>query len=280
MSYTNATAGNASSIEPFDHHKQNVTFLAADGITEINTPMGEINHYIFENSKQCILFGSQMGACIIMAIVLVVLTSSKKRLQPLFLLNLASLVLGFLRALFLALYFVSQWVEFYNQYSRDYTDLSSSTYRTSVVATLFPVLMTITINGSLIIQAHAVCKIMDKKFAIPLVGASIIVVLLTIGFRFALCVTNIQAIVGAVVLEAQYLRTATLVTSTLSIWWFSLLFIYKLIFTMYTRFRNGWKRWGAFRILSIMAGCTMIIPCKFLSSNIHFLFLCFKTLTF
>ena len=269
MASTNSNGStNAASGVPFDLHNQNLTYKAADGVTDLFITMGDVNSYHLYQTKLGILYSTQMGACFVMAIVLLVLTSRKNYRQPIFILNFLSLVFGFIRALFLVLFLVSPWVQFYNQYSGDFSDVPASAYRLSVAATIFPLLMLTTVSASLMLQAHAVCKIMDRRFAWPLIAASLIVVLLSIGFRFAQMVTNSQAIMGAIIYPNQYLRTGSLVTSTLVIWWFSAIFCYKLVYTCVTRHRNGWRRYSTLRVLAIMSGCTMLIPCKLI------LFLC------
>jgi pheromone alpha factor receptor len=252
MSGTNST---------FDPYTQPITIFLADGVTPISISIADIDFIYSYTMKLCINYGAQLGACLVMFFVLAVLTTEKNRRKPLFALNLLSLFLGFLRTLLLALYNVSPWTELYTFYSMDFSAVPRSAYATSVAATVIPLLMTITINMSLTVQTYTVCKIMEKKYAYPVIAMSFIVVLLAIGFRFAQVVTNSIAILTLNLYSPQWIRAGTLITGTMAIWWFSIVFTGKLIWTLYNRKRQGWKQWGAVRVLAIMGGCTMIIPC-------------------
>lgn len=212
-----------------------------------------------------IVYASQLGACFIMAMVLLVMNPRKSYRQPVFVLNLLSLFFGVLRALFQCLFAVSIFTTFYPQFSGDWEGTPASAWNISFVGTVFPLLMWITVNGSLVLQAHAVSKIMDKKYAYPLFAASVLVVCLAVGFRFAWLITNAQAIYGGYIIKpgkAHIFKIGTLAASAVNIWWFSIIFLSKLVYTVITRRRNGWKRYSTLRVLAIMSGCTMAIPCK------------------
>lgn len=263
MSYNTSAEVNAPSI-PLDLYNQTMTFIDWNGtVHEVNMRLIEDNEIY--HSRLAILYSSQFGACFIMAMVLLVMNSRKSYRQPVFVLNLLSLVFGMLRNILLAFWTVGPWTGFYPQYSNDYFDIPASAYRLSIATTVFPLLMLITVNASLVIQAHTVSKIMDKKFAYPLFVASVLVVLLAVGFRFAYMVFNAQSIYGRHQLSegnARILKVGTVITAALTIWWFSIIFFSKLVYTVITRRRNGWKRYSTLRVLAIMSGCTMVIPCK------------------
>ncbi|KAM3085911.1 pheromone alpha factor receptor [Clarireedia jacksonii] len=124
--------------------------------------------------------------------------------------------------------------------------------------------MTITVNMSLFLQAYTVCKGFDDIYRYTMTAVSGIVALLAISFRFATTVINIQTILSATsFLSMAWLMEGTLVTETISIWYFSIIFTGKLVWTLWNRRRNGWKQWSAVRILATMGGCTMVIPSIF-----------------
>lgn len=247
----------------FDPNSQPITMLMADGITPVTVSLADIDS-IYNYIVGCaITHGCQAGACFIMFIVIVVLTKPKKRRTALFILNALSLLFGFLRAILLALFFVSPWVHLYPQFSGDFTSIPRTAYATSVTGTVFPLLMTITVNMSLVLQAHTVCKNMRDLYRYPVIALACIVLLAAVGFRFAQMVTNSIAIMGAKSYVNQaWIQKGTLATATSSIWFFSIIFTSKLIFTLVTRRVMGWKQWSGVRILAAMGGCTMIIPCK------------------
>ncbi|KAL2071547.1 hypothetical protein VTL71DRAFT_12782 [Oculimacula yallundae] len=248
----------------FNHKAQNVTFLLADGITTYNLPMAEIDHWFYYNIALCINYASQIGACFVMFIVTAVLTKASKRRTPVYILNLLSLALGFLRALFLALYSVSTWVEFYAYFTLNWADVPRNAYAISVVGAVMPLLMTITVNASLFLQAYTVCKAMQKKYLLMILFMSGLIFLLAVGFRFGQAITNSLAIVDATVyFHYAWITVGTLATETISIWFYSVIFTSKLLYTIYARKHMGFRKWSYIQILAAMGGCTMIIPSGF-----------------
>ncbi|KAK0108409.1 hypothetical protein ONS95_003217 [Cadophora gregata] len=254
----------SSPTTTFDLKSQSVTFLMRDGVTPVVVPLPDIDDWFYYNTALCINYGSQIGACFVMLVVTAVLTRESKRRTPVYILNLLSLVLGFLRAFLLALYSVSPWAEFYAYFAFDFGDVPRSAYATSVAGAVIPLLMTITVNMSLFLQAYTVCKAMQKKWVCLISLLSGLVFLLAVGFRFAQAVTNSLAIVSA----GQYFHHAwitvgTLATETISIWYYSIIFTGKLLWTVHARKNLGFQKWSYIQILAAMGGCTMVIPSGF-----------------
>jgi pheromone alpha factor receptor len=252
-----------SSTSNFDPYTQNVTFLMADGVTTITVGVPDIDFWYFLPVKTSINFGAQLGACMAMFLVTAILTRESQRGKPVFILNILSLVLGALRALLLALYNCSPWAEFYSYFSADISRVPRSAFATSIAGTVIPLLMTITVNMSLVLQAHTVCKVMERKYYYTICALSCVVLLLAVGFRFTQCVTNSMAIMSNYTYFSNaWILTGTLFTETVSIWFFSLIFTWKLFWTVMTRKKMGWTNLNPMQILLIMSGCTMVIPCK------------------
>lgn len=247
----------------FDPYRQNITILMADGVTPVTVNIVEMDNYFHYNMVSCISLGTQIGASVIMFFVLTILTKASKRHTPVFILNALSLILSFLRALLLVLYFTSPWDETYRAFTDDFSTVPRSAYAVSIAGDVIPIIMTATVNMSLVIQAHAVCKHMAEKYRYTMSVISVLVFLSTLGFRFTQAITNSMAIMNATSYISQaMIREATLVTETVSIWYFSFIFTGKLVYTLHTRRRHGWRQWSAVRILTAMGGCTMIIPCE------------------
>jgi pheromone alpha factor receptor len=261
-SSNNSTSGNST----FNPYTQPITILMADGITPVTVLLSDIDASNFYNTACTINYSAQMGACFIMFFVLVILTKDSKRRTAIFVLNTLSLLFGFLRALLLAIYFVSPWVDMYPTYTFDFTFVPGSAYTTSIAGTVIPLFMTITVNLSLVLQAYTVCKSMGNNvYQYAVIGLSCVVFLLAVGFRFAEAVTNSMAITDTNTYYAQaWIQTGALATETTSIWFFSIIFTGKLLWTLRIRRAMGWKQWSGVRILAAMGGCTMIIPCKWI----------------
>ncbi|APA16152.1 hypothetical protein SS1G_10310 [Sclerotinia sclerotiorum 1980 UF-70] len=255
----------ASNNSTFDPFTQTINILMADGVTNVSITPPDIDFFYYYNVASCINYGAQAGACLLMFFVVVVLTKAAKRRTILFALNTLSLIFGFLRAMLFAVYFVQGFNDFYAAFTMDFSRVPRSAYASSVAGSVMPLCMTITVNMSLYLQAYTVCKGLDKIYRIVLTGLSGIVALLAIGFRFAATVVNSMAILATAdsSVPMQWLAKGTLVTETISIWFFSIVFTGKLIWTLFNRRRNGWRQWSAVRILAAMGGCTMVIPSIF-----------------
>lgn len=251
----------------FDPNTQPITIYMADGVTPISFPLSILDAQNYYNLVCSINYSCQMGACFVMFLVIAILTKESKRRTALFILNSLSLVFGFLRALLLTLYFVSPWTHVYPEFSYDFTFVPRSAYATSVAGTIFPFLMTVTVNMSLVIQAYTVCKNMRSIYCYAIITLACFVLLAAVGFRFAEMVTNCLSIMSTASYVPKYwIQIGTLATETSSIWFFSIIFTGKLVWTLVTRKIMGWKQWSGVRILAAMGGCTMIIPCKYLET--------------
>lgn len=249
----------------FDPYTQPVTIYLADGVTPTTFLLSDLDFISYYTHTRCINYSSQMGACFVMFFVLLVLTKESKRRTSMFILNILSLVFGFFRALLLTIYFVSPWNRVYPEFSGDYSSIPRSAFASSIASTVFPVLMTITVNMSLVIQAYTVCKNMNihSIYRHAIVLLSCLVLLTAVGFHFIQMVTNSMAIMAAESFSSkQWVMTGALATETASIWFFSIIFTGKLVWTLVTRRMMGWKQWSGVRILAAMGGCTMLIPCK------------------
>ncbi|KUJ18336.1 G protein-like protein-coupled receptor : STE2 [Mollisia scopiformis] len=254
----------SSTITPFDPTSQNITVLLADGVNSVNITIAALDQFFIYNCRLCINYAAQLGACLIMLIITAVLTKESKRTKPVFVLNVLSLVFGFFRALFLALYCVSPWVELWAYSTSDYSRVPKSAYGTSILGTVLPLFLTATVDASLVLQAHTVSKVMKRKHYYAVTAVSCLVYLFAVSFRFAEAVTNSRAIMsdGSYFAEA-WITTATLATETIAIWYFSVIFTGKLVWTIKMRKNMGFQKWSYMQILAAMGGCTMIIPSLF-----------------
>lgn len=247
----------------FDPYSQYISILKSDG-TPVLVSIAELDASHWYDVATSINYGSQLGACFVMFFVVLVLTKRPKRRAPIFILNILSLFFGFLRALMFAVYFVSAWTKIYPQWTLDVVGIPVSAYATSVIASIVPLFMTITVDLSLVLQAYTVAKSMENIFRFIIIGLSIIIFLLPVAFRMAVTITNSMTILNAeLYYSKEWITMGALVTETLTIWWFSIIFTGKLVYTLWNRHRHGWKQWSGVRILAAMGGCTMIIPCKF-----------------
>lgn len=252
-------------VAAFDPSQQNITVIMADGVTPVNASIHDLSAFLLYNTRLSISYGAQLSACLGMLIVTLILTKESKRHKPVYLLNVLSLFIGFLRGLFLALWSVSGWVDLYDVATGDFSRLSTSAHAISIMGLVMPILFTMTVDASLLLQAHAIIKTLPRKWYYAVIAMSCIVYLLAVGFRFAEAVTNGQAIMaGNYYFDKAWLQTATLVTEAIAIWYFSIIFFGKLVMILVERKNRGWQQLNYIQVLTIMGLCTMIIPCRFL----------------
>jgi pheromone alpha factor receptor len=260
ITYSNANISQSNST--FYYDGQLVHWLANFGLPLVNTTLGTIDTAYWYNTACAINFGAQAGACGVMFFVVLVLSQAAKRRTPIFILNVLSLLFGFLRGLFLALYFISNWVKLYPYFSNDYSAIPTKAYVVSVFGTFFPLCMTITVNLSLVLQAYTVTKNMSDRYRYSLIALSSLVFFMAVGFEFAEVVFNNIAIIQAKYYAEQWVQHGALYMQTISVWYFSIIFTSKLVYTLHYRKKHGWKQWSGVKILAAMGGCTMVIPCK------------------
>jgi pheromone alpha factor receptor len=244
--------------------QQNFTLLMGDGTTPFQVNMADLDASVLNEVEICINYGSQIGASIIMLVVVLLVTRKAKRKSLIFPINVLSLILSVLRSLLQTLYWVGPFTEIYAYFSGDYTAVPRSAYNNSIAAIVMTLLLLVTVETSLVLQTHVILRLaMRNRYRYSIMVVSIMVALLAIGFRFAEMVLNAIAIFS---LESTYfltrLASATLITETISIWYFCLIFVAKLGMTIYQRRVMNQKQWSVLSIVFIMGGCTMVIPCK------------------
>lgn len=258
----------SSSNMSFDPYTQNVTGLMADGVTPLVFNMADLDSFLFYNSKVCINYGTQMGASMVMFIVVLVTTRENKRQSPLFFLNLLSLFLSSLRALLQVLYYTGPWTEIYANFAYDYSKVTRSDYATSVASVVIIALFVFTIEVSLLLQIQVVCVTLEKRRRLAVMIVSYVIATLAIVFRIILMVGNAVSIMKGLSFDWTWALDGALVTETVSVWYFSIIFVVKLGITIFNRKKMGLKQFGPMQIICIMGGCTMVIPCE--SSSIFY----------
>lgn len=242
---------------------QNVTFFLKDG-SEIVVQMSDINALGRDMTIAGTHAGAQMGACLIIAGMLLLTSSRASMYKPLFILNLTSLLLGFLRALFNSLYVSSPWSTVYTQFGGDFLYVLPIHYSYSYGVIVVHFLMALTINTSLALQAYSVCSHLHQRWhRMVLVGVSVLIITVAIGFRLASCILNFR-VMKDLRLEVAWVFKTTPIINVVALLWFMGIFIWKLLYTVYVRRRMGWVRMSVFKTLTLASGFTMVVPCKYL----------------
>ena len=255
-----ATNSSMSPAAPFDPFTQAFTLLLQDG-TPFNVTVPDLDDFILYSVEICINYAAQLGASLVLLIVLALLTKAEKRSSPVFILNSVSLGINFIRNLLLCLYFTGPFSEIYAYFGQDYSRVPSSAYSTSVAATVFTFLLLICVELSLLLQTQVVCVTLRKSYRQIVTLLSIVIALLAIAFRLALCIDNARAIYSlSTLVSLTWLTSATNIMTSISVCWFSAVFLTKLGFALHQRRKFGLRRFGPMQIIFIMGCQTLIIP--------------------
>ncbi|KAK4214570.1 fungal pheromone mating factor STE2 GPCR-domain-containing protein [Rhypophila decipiens] len=213
---------------PFDPTQQNITLLGPDQ-SPITIPITAIDEAYYSSFAQAINFGVQLGATIIMWIIMLVMTPRKRFKVAPTIVNFAALTFTLIRMVVLCLYYVSTWQHLYTVFGPgDYAHVPARDYRLSVVATFFSVPVTILVEMALIVQAWSMLRLWPAAWKLMTAILSLGLVSTTIGFNMAVTITQIKYIVsnGQIYEWLQYAYVC-LLTSTIC--WFAFLFIARLV---------------------------------------------------
>ena len=247
---------------PFDPFTQTFTLLLADS-SPFNVTIPELDDFVFYNVNICINYASQLGGSLILLIVLLLLTKTDKRQSPIFILNALCLSLNTIRNILQCLYFAGPFSETYAYFGQDYSRVPRSTYATSVTATVLTFLLLLCVELSLILQVRVVCVTLRDIYRRGILVISVMIALVAIGFRLALCVENSRYIVSLTYLiPLTWLGSAANITTSISVCWFCAVFVTKLGFALEQRRKLGMGTFGPMQVIFIMGCQTLIIPGK------------------
>lgn len=259
---SSSTMAAATSVDLFD---QQITVLLADG-SLMNLTMGDIRDYTTYGVRISINYGSQIGASFILLVIIMLLTKHEKKKSPIFILNALALLFNIIRLVLQCVYYTSAWYNPYAVFAQDYTRIAFSDVATSIATSVMTFFVTICIEASLIFQVRVVSVTASKTQRFWTMVISCTVAMITIAFRFALTVVNSEAIQDAEDFQSwAWLASATQIMITISICFFSLIFLYKLGYALMQRRKLGLKQFGPMQIIFIMGCQTMIVPGKKLS---------------
>ena len=213
-----------------DYFGQIISIISPGGPIEI--PLPEIDEWNLYNVQVSINYGSQIGASIVTLIALIILSKPEKRFSTIMILNTLSLVFNIIRNVLQSLYFTGPFVDIYARYSGDFDRVGTGDTATSVTATVFTLLLQISVEFSLYLQVRVVCVTLRELYRHLLLALSGIIALLAIGFRFAYVVKNDERIVARIPsIDLLSLGSATNITTCISILWFCAVFAARLFST-------------------------------------------------
>ena len=263
-SFTDAIMASNLTSDPFS---QSFILLLGDG-TPFNVTIPDLDAFVLYNVEICINYAAQLGASLVILILLALLTKTDKRKSPIFVLNALSLAFNVVRNVLQCLYFTGPFSETYAYFAQDYSRVPASAYAISITATVFTVLLLMSIEISLLLQVQVVCVTLRYVYRRIVLVLSINIALVAIGFRLAQCILNSEATVYLTDLyPLVWLFSATNITTTISICWFCAVFTTKLGFALHQRRKLGLRRFGPMDIIFIVGCQTLVIPGKSIQST-------------
>jgi pheromone alpha factor receptor len=131
----------------------------------ITLPDGSIRMYsmqVLDESRifiarLAINYGAQVGATIMLLLVLMLLTRSEKRKAKIFIINASCLVINTIRCILLTCYTTSPMFNPYAQLSGDWSRITTGDLATTITASIFTLIVTILVMVSLSMQVWVVC---------------------------------------------------------------------------------------------------------------------------
>ncbi|BCR98818.1 alpha-factor pheromone receptor STE2 [Aspergillus luchuensis] len=255
-----------ASLDPFT---QNVTFHTGDG-TPFEVNVQDIDTFLQYCIQICTNYGAQLGASIVLFVILLLLTRPEKRSSSVFILNCAALLSNVGRLFCQIVYFTTDFVRVYAYFSGDFSQVPTSAYANSVIAVVFYTILVICIEASLVLQVQVICANLGRAYRQVLLSLSIVVALIPVGFRMGMMVENAITIMAAESsIHLVWLQSAENITATISICFFCAIFVGKLGFAIRQRRRLGVRDFGPMKVIFVMGCQTLVIPAIF--SIIHYI---------
>ncbi|KAI9751653.1 MAG: hypothetical protein M1835_001192 [Candelina submexicana] len=260
MASTVPTAPSPPILDPFT---QSFSLLLSDG-TPVKISVPDLDAFILYNVQICINYSSQLGASLLLLVVLLILTRSEKRRSPIFIINALALAINTTRSVLQCLYFTGPFSEVYAYFAQDYSRVTTSAEGISIAGSVLTLLLLMCVQLSLILQTIIICTTVRDIYRHCIAATSVSVALVAIGFRFALVVENSKFIINADNFSSfAWLGSATNITATISICFYCAVSITKLGFALRERRKLGLQQFGPMQIIFIMGCQTLIVPAIF-----------------
>ncbi|PLN84740.1 mating-type alpha-pheromone receptor PreB [Aspergillus taichungensis] len=244
----------------FDPFNQSFTLYTADGVPfNITVPM--VDEYAQYAIRISINYGAQLGASLVLFLILLLLTRPEKRTSSVFFLNAAALLLNAGRLLCQSVFFTTPFAHFYPYFAGDFSHVPTSAYAESILGVVLATLLLICVETSLVLQTQVVCATIRRRSRHLLLAVSAAVALTPVGFRFGFMVENCKAIINASTAHhVQWLESTTNIVTTVSICFFCSVFTAKLGVAIRMRKSLGVREFGPMKAIFVMGCQTLVIP--------------------
>ncbi|KAJ5638817.1 hypothetical protein N7528_001207 [Penicillium herquei] len=250
-------------MAPYDPLTQ-VIVIHDQNDNPINVPLPVLEDFSQYNIRACIDYGAQLGATVVLSIVLLLLTHHDKRRSSVFMLNGLALSANFFRLLFQCISFTTGFEDIYPYFTGDYSHVSNRAYAISIVAVIFETLVIVFFECSLVLQVYVICSTLRRRYRKALLAGSVLMALVPIGFRMGFMVENcIEIITLSSFKDILWLESAEGIVITISICFFCAVFVVKLGFAIRQRRSLGVRDFGPMKVIFVCGCQTMTIPAVF-----------------
>ncbi|GFP54483.1 hypothetical protein ACSS6W_002288 [Trichoderma asperelloides] len=249
----------------FDPYTQNITIAITPNVS-IPIPIPVIDIFNDETVNIVLNYGTQLGAAIIMLLVVLFTTPPAKALRTANLLHVVGLLVCIVRTVLLALYFNSPFAHFYAVWTNDYSQVPAWTFRESVAGTVFSMLLVIISDVSLINQAWTMVSLWPSRTKYALCFVSLLISLLSVAARTAFTVIQCEGIYELdPPMQFAWLVHAMVVLNICTTLWFCALFNSKLVIHLITNrgVLPSRRAMSPMEVLVVTNGVLMIIPVIF-----------------
>lgn len=265
---------------------QPFNILAPDG-TIFTTSTDDVNRIRVTTVQTAIVFSSQLGACLVLLLVLLLMTSPAKRKSAAFIFNALALLCNVIRCVIMCVELTGPLLDFVVLLMQFYEiDGINQAIRESIADSVMATLVFIFIELALLTQVWVICLATTKQHRALVLGFCGTVSVVAIAFRIRLMVVNCANTANLMDYSverahaqnrAQWLSN---IMGVISICVFSAIFCGKLALAIRSRRSMGLKQFGAMQIIFIMGCQTLFIPCKSESSRSHLTKLTFAIVIF
>ena len=247
---------------PFDPRNQTFFLQGPDGMS-IPVWVPNVDEVFHQAVSTAINYSTQIGACFIMLLVTLTMTSKSRFSRASTLINIANLGIGTIRCTLLALYFTSTYLEFYTFFGGDYSLVKVTDTQTSAVATFFSLPQLILIEAALFLQAYSMIQLWPSVWRAVVVALSVLVATCAIGFKCASVALRMRASFGFYIsYAALWVYQVDLAFTATTIFWFCFVFIIRLVIHMW-EYRSVLPPMGgvsAMEVLIMTNGILMLVP--------------------
>ncbi|OAA65021.1 mating-type alpha-pheromone receptor PreB [Cordyceps fumosorosea ARSEF 2679] len=218
-------------VDPsFDRFAGNVTFFLADHKTTASVPMHTLNAYYDESISIVMNYGAQLGACLIMLLVVLALTPTAKLFRPASVLHLLGLLISVIRCGLLFSYYVAPFSHFYQIWAGDFSAVPRRYWDASLAANTLALPLVVVMQAALVNQAWTMVAFWPQRYKYAACALSGVIVLLTVGFRLAYTIVQNHAIITADPAVWFFWGVQwTVAMGAVSIFWFCAVFNVKLV---------------------------------------------------